>query len=269
MGSFRIFRGRCPWLAVACWVLVAVGCVSEQEALRSSTLFHEGSRNYLAGQYAQAAGRLGRAAVTAQDPGLRARASLLEGRSYLALRQFHQAETAFRRGLTGGGTTKDVRAGLELGLADGLYGQERYPEAAHRYRGVLRGSADLIPADEAMFKLGLACQRAGLWEEAARHFARLSQEYPRSPRAETARRYAGVTRGSFSLQCGAFGSASAANRLAGELRAKGFGAALVPITGADGGSLTAVRTGSYRTWAEATRLRSRVQAAGFEARIVH
>lgn len=259
---------RClVWLA--CSSLLAPGCVTEQQTARSSRLFEEGSRYYLAQQYAQAASRLGQAAVGAEDPDLRARARLLEGRSYLALRQFHQAEAAFRRGLLERGLLKDLRAGLALGLADSLYGQERYPEAAQRYRELIRSFADLIPADEALFKLGLACQRAGVWEEAARHFARLTYEYPRSPRVEAARRYAGMTRGSFSVQCGAFSSTPSAQRLASELRAKGFRPRLASITGSDGMSLTVVRVGGYSTWAEATRLRARVQAAGFEARIVH
>jgi hypothetical protein len=48
----------------------------------------------LAGRYGQAATRLGQAATESTDGQLRARASLLEGRSYLALGQFYQAEEA-------------------------------------------------------------------------------------------------------------------------------------------------------------------------------
>ncbi len=258
--------GFCLWLVS--FGLVAAGCVSQDLALHSSALYEEGARYYLAGQYSQGASRLSRAALESEDPRLRARASLLEGRCHLAMRQFHQAGAAFRRGLKAGSGPKEVRAGLELGLADSLYGQERYREAADQYHRVLRHPPDLIPADEATFKLALAGRRAGLWEEARRQFARLASRFPRSPRADAARRYAAETARGFSVQCGAFSSADAARRLAGQLRGKGFTPRVVPITTAAGHALTAVRVGSFPAWAEAAQVRSRLQATGFDARIV-
>lgn len=253
---------------VLCLAFLLSGCVPEEATIRSSALYEEGVRHYLAGEYAQGAGGLSRAAVEAEDPAVRAKAGLLKGRCHLAMRQFHQAEAAFRRGLEAGSASKEVRAGLELGLADSLYGQERYPEAADSYHGLLRRFSGLVPADEATFKLAIAYQRSGLWEEARRHFARVASEFPESPRAEAARRYAERRSSGFAVQCGAFGSTEAASRLAGELRKKGFAPRSVPVTTTDGRRLTAVQVGSFRTWTEAVELRSRLQAAGFEARIV-
>jgi len=258
--------GRCLGLV---WLTVVVaGCVGEEARVRSSALYEEGARYYLAGQYSQGADRLSRAASETDDPTLRARASLLEGRCHLGLRRFHQAESAFRRGLAAAGSPEVVTAGLELGVADSLYGQERYREAVEQYRRVLRRSPDLIPADEATFKLALACQRDGRWEEARREFAHLAAAFPRSPRTEAARRLARSRDNGFAVQCGAFSSTTSAKRLAGELRGKGFSPRTVPITASGGASLTAVRVGNFRTWAEAAVERSRLQAAGFEARIV-
>ena len=256
-----------------CWVvlvagLVAAGCAPAKESVRWSTYYEEGVQAYLGGRYAQGARQLAQAAVQTNDPAVRARASLLEGRSHLALREFHQAEVSFRRGLEVGSLPKEVRGGLELGLADSLYGQERYPEAAEGYRQLLRRYADVVPADEATFKLALASQRSGRWAEARREFARLASRYPQSPRAEAARRYGRSAEEGFSVQCGAFRSASSASRLAEELRSKGFEARLVPISTGPTGGLTAVRVGRFRTWAAAAALRSRLQAAGYQARIV-
>ena len=248
--------------------VVVAGCVSEEARVRSSALYEEGARYYLAGQYSQGAGRLSQAASATDDAALRARASLLEGRCHLGLRRFHQAEPAFRRGLAAGGAPEGVGAGLELGLADSLYGQERYREAADQYRQVLRRHPHLIPADEATFKLALACQRDGRWEEARRQFAHLAVAFPQSPRTDAARRYAQSRDSGFAVQCGAFSSMTSADRLVGEIRGKGFSPRTVPITTSDGASLTAVRVGNFHTWAEAAKVRSRLQAAGFDARIV-
>ena len=247
--------------------MVTVGCVSEEARLRSNELYEEGVRYYLAGQYDQGAGRLSQAASATDDSALRARASLFEGRCYLGLAQFHQAEQAFRRGLSAGGAPAEAKAGLEVGLADSLYGEERYREAADQYRRALQKHRDLVPADEATFKLALAYQRDGLWEAARREFAQLALHFPQSPRAEAAREYARSESRAFAVQCGAFSSAASADRLAGELRAQGFTPRTVPVTTPDGRTLSAVRVGKFRTWAEAVPMRSRLRAAGFEARI--
>jgi len=248
--------------------LLSAGCGPDTQTGRARQLYDEGSRLYLAQRYAQAVGPLADAGAASGDVRLLARASLLQGRSYLAMRQFHQAEAAFRRGVGLAKVPAEVGAGLKLGLADSLYGQERYQEAARQYRELLRRYGDHIPADEATFKLALACQRGGLWQEAHQHFARLASEFPQSPRAQAARRFAADTRRTFTVQCGAFSSDQAARRLANELRRKGFEPRLVPITTSDSGQLVAVQVGSFKTWAEARRLRSLVLAAGFEARIV-
>jgi tetratricopeptide (TPR) repeat protein len=245
-----------------------VGCAPQSGVLQTSALYEEGMRQFLAGRYGQAATRLGRAATESTDAQLRARASLLEGRSYLALGQFSQAEVAFRRGLTVGFLPKEVEGGLEFGLADSLFGQERYREAAERYQHVLRYFSDFIMADEAGFKMAVACQRAGLWEEARQQFAFVAGRFPQSPRAEAARRYQQAGLQGFTVQCGAFSSADSAQRLAANLRQRGFSPRLVAATAADGRSFTAVQVGSFRTWAEAVRLRTRLQGAGFETRIL-
>jgi len=250
------------------WLLVCAGCARESGLLQTSALYEEGMRHFLAGRYRPAASRLGRAATESADAQLRARASLLEGRSYLALGQFHQAEAAFRRGLTVGFLPKEVEAGLEFGLADSLYGQERYREAAESYQRVLSHSADFILADEAAYRMALACQRAGLWAEAREQFAFVAGRFPRSPRAAAARRYQQAGFQGFTVQCGAFSAADAARQLAAKLRQKGFTPRLVPGTTPDGRTVTAVQAGSFRTWAEAVRLRTRLQGAGFEAVIL-
>lgn len=259
-------RRRC-WLVLVVGLAVA-GCTPSGGEVRWGADYEEGLRAYLEGRYAQGARRLSRVAAQTADPALRARASLLEGRCRLALKEFHQAEVCFRRGLQVGSLPREVRAGLELGLADSLYGQERYAEAAEGYCRLLRRYADAVPADEAAFKLALALQRSGRWAEARREFARLASRYPQSPRAATARRLSLSTEEGFSVQCGAFRSAGSARRVAEELHSKGFEARLVPIKSASGENLTAVRVGRCRTWAEAAALRTRLQAAGFEARIV-
>jgi TolA-binding protein len=262
------FGGKVGGWGLLLGLLVWGGCAPQSGVLQTSALYEEGMSQFLAGRYGQAANRLGRAATESADGQLRARASLLEGRSCLALGQFHQAEAAFRRGLTVGFLPKEVQAGLEFGLADSLYGQERYREAEERYQHVLRYSSDFIMADEAAFKMAVACQRAGLWEEARRQFAFVAGRFPRSPRAEAARRYQQAGFQGFTVQCGAFSSADAAQRLAASLRQKGFSPRLAAATGPAGGSLTAVQVGSFRTWADAVRLRTQLQRAGFEARIL-
>jgi tetratricopeptide (TPR) repeat protein len=175
---------------------------------------------------------------------------------------------AFRRGLTVGFLPQEVQAGLEFGLADSLFGEERYRKAAEEYQHVLRYFSDFIMADEAGFKMAVACQRAGLWEEARQQFAFVAGRFPGSPRAETARRYQQMSFQGFTVQCGAFNAADSAQRLAASLRQKGFSPRLVAATGTDGRSFTAVQVGSFRTWAEAVRLRTQLQGAGFEARIL-
>jgi len=247
---------------------VLVGCAEKEATVRERAQYQEASRLYLAGRYAQSAQRSREVAVGSLNGDLRARASLLEGRSYLAMRHFLQAEGAFRRGLAGTFIRDEIRAGLLLGLADSLYGQERYIEAATQYLKGLNKYEGLIPADEATYKLAVASWRAGRWQEAREYFTRLLARYPESPRIREAKRWLASSEQAFSVQCGAFATKAFAQRLVEELKTKGFEPALVPITTSDGRKLTAVRVGSYRTWGEAARVRTRVQEAGFEARVV-
>lgn len=90
---------------------------------------------------------------------------------------------------------------------------------------------------------------------------------PVKPPVETAPAPAAVTRGGWAVQVGAFGSATAAQRLVKDLQGAGYRAYLAPVT-RSGKTLHRVRVGPEPGRDEANRLAERLKARGLPTAVV-
>lgn len=90
---------------------------------------------------------------------------------------------------------------------------------------------------------------------------------PVKPPVETAPAPVNVTRGGWAVQVGAFGSATAAQRLVKDLQGAGYRAYLAPVT-RSGKTLHRVRVGPEPGRDEANRLAERLKARGLPTAVV-
>jgi DedD protein len=97
--------------------------------------------------------------------------------------------------------------------------------------------------------------------------ARVPQAVPDMPPVETAPAPAAVTRGGWAVQVGAFGSATAAQRLVKDLQGAGFPAYVSPVT-RSGKTLHRVRVGPEAGREDANRLAERLKGRGLPTAVV-
>ena len=97
--------------------------------------------------------------------------------------------------------------------------------------------------------------------------ARGPQAVPDMPPVETAPAPAAVTRGGWAVQVGAFGSATAAQRLVKDLQGAGFPAYVSPVT-RSGKTLHRVRVGPEAGREDANRLAERLKGRGLPTAVV-
>jgi DedD protein len=97
--------------------------------------------------------------------------------------------------------------------------------------------------------------------------ASVPQAVPDMPPVETAPAPAAVTRGGWAVQVGAFGSATAAQRLVKDLQGAGFPAYVSPVT-RSGKTLHRVRVGPEAGREDANRLAERLKGRGLPTAVV-
>lgn len=113
---------------------------------------------------------------------------------------------------------RDLTARAHAALGNVLFESGSYPEAAAQFSEALRDLPEVPPADEVRLRYGICMQRTGKWDEARSAFSAVLHQYPNTSAATEARRRFSWTRNFFSIQCGAFYEASAAEQLVRKLR---------------------------------------------------
>jgi len=171
--------------------------------------------------------------------------------------------------------TEQLRASASLALARCHFQRGDYRKCREACLGILRDEPATPRADEVLFLLGEASERAGLTSEGERYYRRLIEAFPSSPFAHRAKARlgegpSGLPRaspgGRYDVQVTALVSATNAAEHAKLFRQRGYPARVVKTRGR-WGELHAVRVGPYATKADAQRVAARLRAEGFKVLI--
>ena len=157
---------------------------------------------------------------------------------------------------------RDMQTGLKLcdrpqleallQLAHLAYGDGRYGPAARLYERSLNCGVDQAHRDEIWFRYGLSLQRGGAFPAARTALERVRTQWPAGSSAARASANLAWRSDFFSVQCGAYTSASGARTAAGQLRRDGID--VYVTTAAVGGDLRhLVCAGHYPDHAAARR----------------
>lgn len=117
--------------------------------------------------------------------GLKEPARLMAAVAEAKLGHQQQAEARLKALAEGSGNTFYARM-AKLQIAENLYQQGKYAEAATAYTGIAQTNDPNFPTDYAMLALGIAQEKAGDRRTAAATFKKLSQQFPDSTFAQKA-----------------------------------------------------------------------------------
>lgn len=151
---------------------------------------------------------------------------------------------------------------IRTGVANVAYFQEDYTTAAQQWTAAYRQTDLEDQKPWILYRIGLANQRLGRFDEADRIFAEVQQQYPSTEPARRAREHQGHR--AFHVQVGVFTQPTLATRLIEELRRGGFTATQT----LDNQGRHVVLVGPSPTWAQARKLQDRLRAYYPDALIV-
>ncbi|MBI2841119.1 MAG: tetratricopeptide repeat protein [Acidobacteria bacterium] len=117
--------------------------------------------------------------------GLKEPARLMAAVAEAKLGHTQEAETRLKAVAEGGGNTFYARM-AKLQVAENLYQQGKYAEAATAYTAIAQTNDPNFPTDYAMMALGIAQQKAGDRAAAVTTFKKLAQQFPESTFAQKA-----------------------------------------------------------------------------------
>ena len=146
-------------------------------------------------------------------------------------------------------------------IADAEFDQARWPEAQQDYEQALAQSGGTLssPATAHVnFRIGACLQAQGDWTRAESSFAHVIAANADPALAAKAR--IRMHAEGFALQFGAFQNAPNARQQADELQAAGITAVIASELRDDGQLWFFVRSGTYKTWAQAVAAREQMQA---------
>jgi tetratricopeptide (TPR) repeat protein len=236
-------------IAIAVVVVVA-GCTR----LPASAMqrIEQGHRAYQAGRYSQSQHML--SPVIAQyrnEPDI-AEALYVRGLCRLKTGAADAARNDFKAALRI--TDRDeLRALLHAQLGNLEYEAGRYETAIGHYRAADRaGLPSQSPSDRVLQRYGESLQHLSRFREAKAVYADLMLRFPRSSAAAEVRRKGSWAKDYYSIQCGVYSKPESAQRAAAGLRQKGIRATAWREE-RNGSVRHVVRTGQYRTHAEARR----------------
>lgn len=152
------------------------------------------------------------------------------------------------------GRTDDVEVAwrAQFALGELSFEDARWAEAERHYSAAAAKMRPISPMDRALYRLGVAQQRVGAWDESLRSFEQLARRFPRRALGAAARRILQIRPRYFSLQCGAFALEANAETLRLQLTRKGL-SAFVRREQRNQRSLHIVYAGRYPTYADAKR----------------
>jgi tetratricopeptide (TPR) repeat protein len=216
----------------------------------------QGQHAHDQGDYAFAIDRMSRFLSAAADkPGagralyIRGLANARAGRRAMAYADLQAAAA---------GADPDAAWHAHFALAELAYEDERWSGATQAYAAAVGAMPPAPPMDRGLYRLGVASQRMGEWQESYRWLERLVRQFTGSSLAPAARRILDVRPGAFSIQCGAFGRSNNGEDRRVSLQRQGV-AAFVRPERRDGRTLYVVYSGRYRTYDQARHGLAQVQ----------
>jgi len=256
------------WGALAMvWVLVAAGCSGgrswsgqEFEQLRSI------DRAYRVGAFDEAEARSSELIDAFPEDGRTGVALYLRGLSRVRLGRREEARADLLRAMR---VSKDaeLRASVEVQLANFAFDDERYVEAARLYGRVAAHPPRSVGADRLWFRYGVSLIREGRFAEARGALRRVVASFPKSRFAAIAQRKLAWHRDHFSVQCGAFSEARSAGEAARSLRRAGIEASVSRL-GRGQATPFVVHAGRYGTYGAAKNALASIRAQRSDAFIV-
>ena len=233
----------------------------DRQAERENPTFRAAERAYLSEQWNEAITLYNRFLQLNPNTQIADEAVYYRGRAYLK-KGSHQAAAHDFEYARAQGKTSHIRALATIGLAETYFALERYSEAIYLYKTALAKYQSEIPADEALYRIGVGQQRLGNWQEASEAFTTLVKKYPSSDKAKDAARRIRLPGNFYSIQVGAFTNKSNADALASRLQQAGF-EPLITTWDIEGQSWYYVRTGRFTKRTDAKVFENRLIAAGF------
>jgi tetratricopeptide (TPR) repeat protein len=153
-------------------------------------------------------------------------------------------------------TRADLKAKAFRALGDIEYESQHWREAEAQYQKAL-DSGGMSPENTNLlnYRMGACLQARGEWRQASPWFGRVAVNKLDTALAD--RSLARMNMSSFALQYGAFSEVARAREMGNQLQAAGVTPAIVSET-REGKVLFLVRSGSYRTFAEASAARDKI-----------
>jgi len=158
------------------------------------------------------------------------------------------------------------RAQALLALGQSWEEAGRDDEALKAYETLLDGAGSGSYFPQAALKLGRVQMRLGLWQEGRSSLNTLVQRAPQSPEAAAARDLLGQGNFYYCVQVGSFSAEPNAERLAGELKRRGYSPEIVRGT-LEGKTFYRVRVGRFPGKQEAEAELKRLREEGFPGKV--
>lgn len=186
-----------------------------------------------------------------------AEAFYIRGCARMHLHRAVEAQADFQRAVELS-KRRDLTARARAALGSLAADNRRYEEACDQFAAAVDELPARPPLDEILYRYGLSLQRVGRWREARRVLGQIIRKFRGRPVEEPARRLFSWPDDFFSIQCGAFGRRSNAEKLVGRLRDAGWDATVRTEIRA-GQGVYLVRVGRYQTYAQARAELARAQ----------
>lgn len=148
---------------------------------------------------------------------------------------------------------QDLQGKSYKALGDLSYVQARFNRAIINYKNFLTVDPSAAPDPRMLYRLGIALQNTGQWNDSRQYLDHLIASFPNSQLAKSAMHR--LTMNHFTLQFGAWNNAAAAWRQVAGLKARGMAANVVSRSIA-GRRLFLVQGGVYMTYSAAMAARS-------------
>jgi tetratricopeptide (TPR) repeat protein len=154
--------------------------------------------------------------------------------------------------------TLQWRAAALLGTM--YFEDEQWASAIAQYRTAIERMPKASPMDMLLYRQGLCLERTNRWSEARTVFQWIVNEFTGGPYAAAALRRIALNADHFAIQCGVFAEKRNAEKLAADLRAKGYSADVRPEL-IERRTKQVVFVGRFTDYAEALRELARVKAS--------
>jgi tetratricopeptide (TPR) repeat protein len=237
------------WVSLLWLILPAAGCAELGPA--EKRMLREADELYRSSDIPGAKARCDRLIQNFPDAAEIAEAHYIRGLCHAHSRQANAAAKDFEAAARKS-RREDLTALSRASLGSLAYHAGEWERAHRNFSEALPNLPATPPKDELLYTAGLAAQRAGAWDDAARWFREVMHQFGNRPVAADARRMAQWRHPYFAIQLGVFRDSTNAAALVRRLRDQRIDA--VQENMPRGGEATwVVMAGRYRTYAEARR----------------